>query len=171
MSGAGASTGYRVRLGELSDTEALVPLINLAFLPERVAIEGDRVDAEGLQTYFAKGKFLLLEGSEGLAGCVYAELRAGKRGYIGLLAVQPELQGRGLGRLLMSCAEEYLASTGCEWADLRTISARNDLVPLYQHLGYEQTGTAEMPGNVPLKMPCHFIMMSKRLTPLLGGPR
>jgi len=163
MSGASAASSYRVRFGARSDTAVLVPLINVAFIPEQVAIEGDRIDAEKLQPFFAKGKFLVLESSDGVVGCVYAELRAGNRGYIGLLALRPELQGRGLGRLLMARAEEYLASCGCDWADLRTISARNDLVPMYQHLGYEEKGTAEMPAEIPLKIPCHFITMSKRL--------
>ena len=163
MPGASALPGYRVRFGEPADTEALVPLINAAFLPEQIAIPGERIDRQRIQPFFAKGKFLVVEGRAGIAGCVYAELRGDKPGYIGLLAVWPELQGGGLGRLLMSSAEEYLASAGCEWADLRTISARSDLVPMYEHLGYEETGTAEMPPEIPLKIPCHFITMSKRL--------
>jgi len=111
---------------------------------------------------FSKGRFLVLEDSRGTAGCVYTEVR-GARGYIGLLALRPELQGRGLGRVLMARAEEYLAAAGCEASDLRTISARSDLVPMYQHLGYRVTGRTEMPAEVPLKIPCHFIMMSKPL--------
>jgi hypothetical protein len=34
---------------------------------------------------------------------------------------------------------------------------------MYQHLGYEETGTAAMPPEIPLKIPCHFITMSKQL--------
>jgi GNAT superfamily N-acetyltransferase len=162
MPDAMARPEYRVRFGEPSDASALVPLINVAFLPEQVAVEGDRISAASLQTYFASGKFLVMEHGEGLAGCVYAEIR-GNHGYIGLLALRPELKGRGLGRVLMSRAEEYLASAGCEVADLRTISARSDLVPMYKHLGYLETGTAEMPESIALKIPCHFITMSKIL--------
>jgi GNAT superfamily N-acetyltransferase len=162
MSGAGALPDYRVRFGERGDTAELVPLINVAFLPEQIAIEGDRINAEKLQPFLDNGRFLVIENAEGLAGCVYAEVR-GSRGYIGLLALRPELKGRGLGRVLMSRAEEYLASAGCEAADLRTISARTDLVPMYRHLGYQETGTTAMPPEIPLKMPCHFIIMSKPL--------
>lgn len=161
-SGASALPNCRVRFGEPADTADLVPLINVAFLPEQVAIEGDRITAEKLQLFFANGKFLMLEDAGGLAGCVYAEVR-GRRGYIGLLALRPELKGRGLGRVLMSRAEEYLVSAGCEAADLRTISARTDLVPMYRHLGYQETGTAAMPPEISLKIPCHFIIMSKSL--------
>jgi GNAT superfamily N-acetyltransferase len=162
MRPAGATPGFRELFGELADTDALVALINVAFRPEQIAIEGDRINAEKLQPFFTSGKFLVLEDSEGLAGCVYAEVR-GSRGYIGLLSLRPTPQGRGLGRRLMALAEEYLANAGCEAADLRTISARTDLVPMYKHLGYEETGTTPMPAEIPLKIPCHFINMSKPL--------
>ena len=128
MTTASAMPEFRVRFGEIADTPALVPLINVAFLPEQIAIDGHRISSERVQPYFKTGKFLVLENEQGLAGCVYAELR-GTRGYIGLLALRPELKGRGLGRKLMVSAEEYLARAGCEGADLRTISARDDLVP------------------------------------------
>lgn len=164
MSGPAAISGFHARFGDFADTPALVMLINVAFLPEQVAIEGRRINSEKLHSFFADGKFLVLEDADSLAGCVYAEVR-GQRGYIGLLALRPELQGRGLGRLLMNRAENYLAAAGCEAAHLRTISARNDLVPMYKHLGYEETGTAAMPAEIPLKIPCHFITMSKRLQP------
>jgi len=162
--GTGVASGFRERIGELADTDELVRLINVAFRPEQVAIEGDRINAEKLQPFFTNGKFLVLEDSEGLAGCVYAEVR-GKRGYIGLLALRPSLRGRGFGRRLMLLAERHLASAGCVAADLRTISARTDLVPMYKHLGYEDTGTTPMPPEIPLKIPCHFINMSKPLRP------
>src|SRR5215475_13534917 len=129
MPSTGAISGFRERFGEPADTDALVTLINVAFRPEQIAIEGDRINAKRLQPFFTTGKFLVLEDREGLAGCVYAELR-GHRGYIGLLSLRPILQGRGLGRRLMELAEKHLANAGCEAADLRTISARTDLVPM-----------------------------------------
>ena len=162
MSGAAAMSTFRERFGGPADSSALVSLINVAFRPEQIAIEGDRIDAEKLQPLFSTGKFLLLEDEEGLAGCVYAEVR-GIRGYLGLLSLRPALQGLGLGRRLMEFAEQYLVSAGCQAADLRTISARTDLVPMYEHLGYHTTGSAPMPAEIPLKIPCHFIHMSKHL--------
>ena len=163
MSGASTFPGYRLRFAEPEDSKALVPLINVAFLPEQEAIEGARINEEKLRPFLSSGTFVVLEDGQGLAGCVYAEIR-GKRGYIGLLAVRPELQGRGLGGLLMARAEEFLSGAGCEAADLRTVSARSSLVPMYEHLGYQVTGTSKMPAEVPLKIPCHYIMMSKQLT-------
>ena len=162
MTSALAMPEFRERFGEIADTSALVPLINVAFIAEQIAIDGDRINAEKLQSYFKTGRFLVVENDQGLAGCVYVELR-GVRGYIGLLALRPELKGRGLGRKLMASAEVYLANAGCEAADLRTISARNDLLPMYKHLGYREIGTEQMPQEIRLKVPCHFIVMSKQL--------
>src|SRR5215510_9671162 len=170
MAEAGATPEFHERSGATADTNTLVELINVAFRPEQIAIEGDRIDAEKLQPLFSTGKFLLLEDEEGLAGCVYAEVR-GIRGYLGLLSLRPALQGLGLGRRLMEFAEQYLVSAGCQAADLRTISARTDLVPMYEHLGYHTTGSAPMPAEIPLKIPCHFIHMSKQLRRFETGKR
>jgi ribosomal protein S18 acetylase RimI-like enzyme len=109
-----------------------------------------------------KGKFLLAEDAAGLAGCVYVELR-GDRGYLGLLGVDPARQGAGLGRKLMDAAENYFREAGCRAVDLRIVSARTPLPAFYRHLGYVQTGTAPLPSDAPVKVPCHFILMSKTL--------
>ena len=107
-------------------------------------------------------KFLLAEDSAGLAGCVYVELRA-NRGYLGLLGVDPSRQGTGLGRKLMDAAENYFREAGCIAIDLRVISARTPLPAFYRHLGYSETGTAPFAPDVPVKVPCHYILMSKIL--------
>src|SRR5713226_9192112 len=90
------SNSSRFRPANLADVEALVSLINGAFRVELPFIEGDRIDAEGVRSYMAKGKFLVVEEAAGLTGCVYVELR-GDRGYLGLLGVDPPRQGTGLG--------------------------------------------------------------------------
>ncbi len=151
-----------IRIGVADDVPALVCLINAAFRVEQPFIEGERIDAEGVRGYMEKGKFLLAEESASLAGCVYVEL-AGDRGYVGLLGVDPSRQGTGLGRKLMDAAENYLREAGCRAVDLRTISPRTPLLGFYRHLGYSQTGTAPFAPDVPVKVPCHYVLMSKQL--------
>lgn len=153
---------HTIRIAETEDIPALVLLINAAFRVEQPFIEGDRIDAEGVRSYMQKGKFLLAEDSTGLAGCVYVELR-GEHGYIGLLGVDPPRQGTGLGRRLMDAAENHFRGAGCSAVDLRTISPRTPLLGFYQHLGYSQTGTAPFAPDVPVKVPCHYVLMSKNL--------
>ena len=152
----------RFRVASLADVEALARLINAAFRVERPFIEGDRINPDGVRTYMEKGKFLLAEDAAGLAGCVYVELR-GDRGYLGLLGVDPQSQGTGLGRKLMDAAEKFFRQAGCVAVDLRVVSARTPLPAFYRHLGYLETGTAPFAPDVPAKVPCHYILMSKTL--------
>lgn len=152
----------RIRLAVQADTEALARLINTAFRVEQPFIEGDRTNPEGVRTYMAKGKFLLAEDGAGLVGCVYVELHS-DRGYLGLLGVDPSRQSTGLGRKLMSAAEKFFRDAGCHAVDLRVVSARAELPSFYRHLGYTETGTAPLAPEVPAKVPCHYILMSKTL--------
>jgi GNAT superfamily N-acetyltransferase len=149
-------------LGDSNDVESLARLINAAFRVEQPFIEGDRINPDGVRAYMEKGKFLLAEDSAGLAGCVFVELR-GDRGYLGLLGVNPPRQGIGLGRKLMDAAENYFRKAGCRAVDLRIVSARTPLPAFYRHLGYVETGTASFSPDVPVKVPCHYILMSKSL--------
>jgi ribosomal protein S18 acetylase RimI-like enzyme len=152
----------RFRMAEPADLDSLVRLINAAFRVELPYIEGDRIDALGVRSYMAKGKFLVAEAFAGLAGCVYVELR-GDRGYLGLLGVDPRRQGTGLGRRLMDAAENFFRQAGCVAVDLRVISARTPLPAFYRHLGYIETGTAPFSPDVPVKVPCHYILMTKTI--------
>ena len=152
----------RFRVASLADVEALARVINGAFRVEQPFIEGDRINPDGVRAYMEKGKFLLAEDAAGLAGCVYVELR-GDRGYLGLLGVDPSRQGTGLGRKLMDAAENFFGQAGCVAVDLRVVSARTSLPSFYRHLGYLETGTAPFAPDVPAKVPCHYILMSKPL--------
>jgi GNAT superfamily N-acetyltransferase len=157
-----ALESMRIRVAQSADVEALALLINIAFRVELPFIDGDRINPHGVREYMKKGKFLLAEDSAGLAGCVYVELR-GDRGYLGLLGVEPRRQGTGLGRELMSAAEDFFRQAGCLTVDLRIVSARTPLPAFYRHLGYVETGTAPFPHDVQAKVPCHYIVMSKSL--------
>src|SRR5260370_36763237 len=145
-----------------ADAESLARLITEAFRVELPLIEGDRIDPRGVRAYLQKGKFLLAEDATGLAGCVYVEIRA-DRGYLGLLAVNAQRQGTGLGRKLMDAAEIFFREAGCLAVDLRVISARTPLPAFYRHLGYLETATAPFAPDVPVKVPCHYILMSKAI--------
>jgi len=141
-------------------------LINAAFVVERIAIDGDRIDLEGVRLLLSKGAFLIAEaaaGSGGVIGCVYVEPR-GERCYLGLLSVSPHKQGQGVGRQLTFAAEDFARQAGCCAIDLRIISPRAEsLLSLYRRLGYAEAGTAPFAANVSTKIPCHFLLMTKAL--------
>ena len=155
----------RTRIASPPDVDALVSLINAAFIVERPIFGGDRTSAESLRAYLERGTFLVAEDLNGLAGCVYVELR-GDRAYIGLLSVEPARQGSGLGRILMQAAEDFCREKKCIAVDLRVVSARTPLPAFYRHLGYTETHTSELPADVHPRIPCRFIHMSKRLEPI-----
>ena len=156
-------------------------LINAAFVVERVAVDGDRVDLEGVQLLLSKGTFLLAEAAVGadlakldggstpsdasnLLGCVYLEPR-GASCYLGLLSVAPAMQGQGIGRQLAAAAEDFARQAGCAAIELRIISPRAaTLLPLYARLGYKETASEPFPAEIITKIPCHFIAMTKSLT-------
>src|SRR5215472_3131456 len=123
----------RTRTASLADVDALVSLINAAFVVERPIFGGDRTSPQGVHAYLERGTFLVAEDWNGLAGCVYVELR-GDRGYIGLLSVEPARQGSGLGRVLMQAAEDFCREKKCVAVDLQVVSARTPLPAFYRHL-------------------------------------
>ena len=157
-----SSPEVHLRLAEAADTEGLVRLINQAFAVEKIVIEGERIDSEKVRALFETGNFLLLYEAQQLVGCVYVEVK-GKRGYLGLLGVRPDRQKSGFGRRLTTTAEDYFRKAGCEVVDLRIVSVRAELPPFYERLGYAATAIAPVPVTIPLKIPSHFIVMSKSL--------
>ena len=88
-----------IRLASEADFDAVMQLINAAFVVERFFKAEDRVNAPMLQEYFRKGIFLVSQDEGGLSGCVFVE-RKGQRAYLGLLSVDPSRQKSGIGRRL-----------------------------------------------------------------------
>jgi GNAT superfamily N-acetyltransferase len=142
--------------------EALVRLINSAFLVERFFIEGDRIDADTVRAQMATGQFLTAHDDDGICGCVYVESH-GDRTYLGLLSVGPRRQRSGLGSRLVAAAEDHARASGVRYMDLRMVNLRKELPEFYRRLGYLDTGTSPFPPDVITKLPCHFINMSKVL--------
>ena len=150
------------RIAQLEDAENIARLVNVAFRRERFFIDADRTDPEKVRALLQKGKFLLAEEAGALAGCVYVEVR-GKRGYFGLLAVDPALQRSGLGSRLVAAAEEYCCAAGCQFMDLTIVNLRTELPGFYHRLGYVESGTLPFPSEQEANQPCHLVRMSKPL--------
>jgi N-acetylglutamate synthase-like GNAT family acetyltransferase len=152
-----------LRIAGLPDVEALVRLINTAFLIERFFIEGDRINAEGVERLIQTGQFLIAQDENGISGCVYIEPR-GDRAYLGLLSVDPSRQRSGLGSRLVAAAENHARMLGASHMDLRIVNLRQELPEFYRRLEYVITSTSNFSPDVITKQPCHFINMSKALT-------
>jgi GNAT superfamily N-acetyltransferase len=149
-----------IRVAEVSEAEAIVTLINAAFLIEKFFVDGDRISLSQVLALYSKGKFLLVDGERALAGCVYLEQR-GERAYFGLLSIDPARQRSGLGSRLVAAAEEWGREKGCRFMDIRIVNLREELPAFYRRLGYVE-GSAE-PADMPTTLPCHFVNLSKAL--------
>ncbi|MBC7593908.1 MAG: GNAT family acetyltransferase [Kineosporiaceae bacterium] len=116
-----------------ADTEAVISLWHQAGLtrpwnpPERDlqrALDGDT------STVF--GGFV----DERLVGTVMVG-EDGHRGWIYYLAVDESQRGTGLGRQLMTVAEDWLRQRGAVKVQLLVRSANEAVLGFYDHLGYE----------------------------------
>ncbi len=156
------NSSLKLSTATTDDAAAIARLVNSAFIAERAFIEGDRIDPAKVKVLMEKGIFLLLSDVEALAGCLYTELR-GQRGYFGLLAVDPQHQGRGVGTRLVAAAEEHCRDGGCRYMDLTYINLREELPGYYRRLGYLENGTLELSRDQVPKIPLYLIRMSKAL--------
>jgi GNAT superfamily N-acetyltransferase len=151
-----------IRAAEPSDAPQIAALVNLAFRVERFFVYADRTNFDQISAMFQTGTFLLAEIASQPRGCVYLELR-GDRAYFGLLSVDPVHQRQGVGRELVGEAECRARDAGCNFMDILIVNVRTGLIPIYARMGYVESGTAPFPANVPTKIPCHFLRMSKNL--------
>ena len=114
-------------------------MVNTAFAIETF-LEGTRTDERRIAEMMEKGE-LLVEAETNIGrivASVYTEKR-GQRGYFGMLAVDPALQGTGLGRKMVEAVEEHCRKSGCKHMDIVVLSLRPELLPLYRKVGYAET--------------------------------
>lgn len=105
----------------------------------------------------AAGTLHVLEGPEGIIGCVTVDQRPdplwqGLRwsadgvpfAAVHRLMVRPSLQGRGFAKQLMLHAEMNAREQGCRSIRLDTFTKNPSALALYHRLGYQLTGIALM---------------------------
>lgn len=151
-----------IRVASIDDRTAMMPAVNEAFAIEKF-LEGTRTDEARLAEMMESGEFLVAQNGSGkIVASVYVEVK-GKRGYLGMLAVDPAEQGKGLGRIMVDAVEDYCRKRRCSGVDLVVISLRTDLPPFYRKLGYVETSTEEFHPSRRLKpgVECYCVVMSK----------
>jgi GNAT superfamily N-acetyltransferase len=140
-----------IRIATAADAPALAALINSAYrgesskagwTTEADLLGGQRTDVEGLAAMIdAPESVILLHAvGETPVACVHLA-RTGDDCYLGLLTVQPTLQGSGIGRQLLEAAERW----ACEhWSSrsmhMTVIAQRSELIAWYQRRGYSLAG-------------------------------
>ncbi|MFE7844462.1 GNAT family N-acetyltransferase [Microbacterium sp. NPDC057407] len=77
-----------------------------------------------------------------MVGAVRAQ-RDGELLLIGRLAIAPDVQGRGIGSMLLEAVENRGREAGCREAELFTGSLSEANIRLYERTGYRESGRVE----------------------------
>jgi len=75
-----------------------------------------------------------------IEGCVWLEPAPGGAWYLGMLTVRPDLQARGLGRVILEAAEAEAAARGARRVRMSVVNVRDGLIAWYGRRGYALTG-------------------------------
>jgi ribosomal protein S18 acetylase RimI-like enzyme len=112
---------------------------------------------------------LASEAAEVIA-CVLVKAEPRRRGHIGMFAVRPTLQGRGIGAALLSEAERVAREEHqATHAKMTVIEQRPELLAWYYRRGYEPTGKTEpFPYGderfgLPRRSDLRFLVLEKEL--------
>jgi ribosomal protein S18 acetylase RimI-like enzyme len=144
----------RFRFAGIADTAAVVALVESAYrgdqsragwTTEADLLDGQRTDREEVGALLADPAvhIVLAEAGE-LLGSVLVRAEGAGTSHIGMFAVRPTLQGRGIGRQLLAEAERVARD---EQHALRikmtVIEQRHELIGWYERRGYRETGAKE----------------------------
>ncbi len=133
---------------------AIVALINRAYRgsspsnwsTETQYLAGDRTTEDALRADLAaKPAASLLkwvdDGTVQLAGCVWLEPLGEDTWYLGSLAIDPDRQRGGLGRVMLSAAELWVRERGGKRVQMTVINVRDALIAWYFDGAITRPGT------------------------------
>lgn len=164
-----------------SHVEDLVALVNSAYrgegskagwTTEADLLDGQRVDAKGILETINKEDSVILVAEDDdtgeLLGCVHLEKQESKC-YLGMLTVSPELQGEGIGKMLLSESEALAQFWDCTSIYMTVISVRNELIAWYLKHGFKKTAeTKPFPYGderfgIPKVQGLEFVVLQKKI--------
>jgi len=154
-----------IRLAGSSDIAEIVRVTNIAYEVEQFCLSGDRTDSADIRELMGKGQFLVVPHAEipsTVIASVYMSFSNG-RGYLGILSVDPQYQGQGIAKVLVSAVEENCRREGCGFLDINVVNLRNELFPYYSKLGFVPSAVLPFPRPAKALQPLHLIQMTKAL--------
>ena len=142
-----------ITIATLEDASALEKLINSAYrgetskkgwATEADLLEGKRITLDELEEIIKNKDNTILKYTENnqIIGSVLLANKGNKL-YLGMLAISPELQNRGLGKKLLQEAEVHALSLGLSKIVMTVITIREKLIEWYNRHGYVDTGERE----------------------------
>lgn len=167
-----------ISMATLADVPQLNTLVNSAYrgesskkgwTTEADLLGGIRTDEQVLTSLINKehSVLLLYKNNDTIVGCVNLQQHDNKL-YLGMLTVNPDLQGGGVGKILLKASEDYAKEKACTKIYMTVISIRKELISWYERHGYKDTGERKpFPMNDPKfglpKRDLEFIVMEKMI--------
>ena len=141
-----------ILIAEEKDVTSLVALLDSAYRGENskqgwtseadLFIGNKRTDEGTVYNLIKKpgAVFLKYLNEEGLLeGCVFLQKKE-SRLYLGMFSVSPLAQGKGIGKKLLSAADDYAKEQNCTSIFMTVITVREKLIAWYERNGYKKTG-------------------------------
>lgn len=135
----------------LNDIPTLTSLLNRSYrgdssrvgwTTEADLLSGKRIDEAGLIQLLNDPDSLILiaQNEESILATIHAHREADSV-HFGLFAVEPTLQGSGIGKMLLTYAEsEAVKRWGIHTAIMEVITHRHELIEYYERRGYVRSG-------------------------------
>ncbi|HWK69093.1 MAG TPA: GNAT family N-acetyltransferase [Rhizobiaceae bacterium] len=131
------------------DWQALLDLILRSFAYMDGVIDppssANRLTPQALEARARQETLLLAYQGEQLAGCLFLADR-GDHVYLGKLAIEPALQGLGLGRRFVEAAERLARSAGKKALELETRIELHGNHAVFARLGFTEVARTAHPG-------------------------
>ena len=153
------------RKAVLSDVEAIVKLVNIAYrgessragwTTEADILDGLRTSVHEVERLIASEDtiILLCLHDDELLGSICVE-KESAIAHVGMFVVNPTIQANGIGKRLLTEAESLAQHTwGIEQFQMHVITIRHELIAFYERRGYMRTGILiEFPVNPDVWQP------------------
>jgi ribosomal protein S18 acetylase RimI-like enzyme len=147
-------TDHRFDFATLADVPRLSVLIERAYRGPEAAkgwtneaslLAGPRSSPEEIEGLVRdeQARFVTALAGDRLVACALIK-REGDGAYFGMFAIDPDAQGGGLGKMMMTrCEAAARELWGARFMRLQVISLRDQLIQWYERRGYVQTGERE----------------------------
>lgn len=155
------SSKLSFRIADKNDVPSITDLVNSAYrgdssragwTTEADLLTGVRVNPEDVRELIeTEDSVILLCLRDGIIVGSVNLLRTADAAYLGMFAVNPALQGGGIGKQFMQAAEELVKQrwqANKMW--MTVITTRHELIAYYERRGYQRTGRIKpFPAEVP----------------------
>ncbi len=175
------SMALKFRAARSGDADRIVRLVESAYrgeasragwTTEADLLDGQRTDRQEADELLGDPGVVIVLSFDGdeLVGCVKVRAAGNGVSYIGMFAIEPRRQSRGLGSALLGEAERVAREEqSAVRAEMTVIEQRHELIAWYERRGYRATGEMEpFPyGNprfgLPRREDLRFAVLAKRL--------